>query len=66
MKKVQPQKHFTIGINDDVTHASLEYDPSFSIEDPHTARAMFYGGVGSPALQRADADHPKEIEIPRN
>lgn len=38
-----PQNHFTIGINDDVTHTSLDYDPTFSTEDPETVRAMFYG-----------------------
>ena len=35
--------HFTIGINDDVTHTSLDYDPAFSTEDPATVRAVFYG-----------------------
>ena len=27
MKKAEPKNHFTIGINDDVSHTSLEYDP---------------------------------------
>ena len=37
-------KHgFTIGINDDVTHLSLPYDPSYSIESDKVVRAMFYG-----------------------
>ncbi|MFN9952904.1 MAG: pyruvate:ferredoxin (flavodoxin) oxidoreductase, partial [bacterium] len=27
-----PKNHFTVGINDDVTHTSLEYDPEFNIE----------------------------------
>jgi pyruvate-ferredoxin/flavodoxin oxidoreductase len=35
--------HFTIGINDDVTHTSLNYDATFSTEAPETVRAMFYG-----------------------
>src|SRR5439155_655700 len=26
MRKAEPKNHFTIGINDDVTHTSLEYD----------------------------------------
>ena len=43
MLKDKPRNHFTIGINDDVTHTSLGYDPSFSTEDPKTVRAMFYG-----------------------
>ncbi|MEI6441616.1 MAG: pyruvate:ferredoxin (flavodoxin) oxidoreductase [Nostocales cyanobacterium ELA583] len=38
-----PKNHFTIGINDDVTHTSLEYNPEFNIEADHTVRAIFYG-----------------------
>ncbi len=41
--KDRPKNHFTIGIHDDVTHTSLDYDPAFSTEDPQTIRAMFYG-----------------------
>jgi len=41
--KKQPKNHFTIGIHDDVTHSSLEYDPSFSTESRDVVRAMFYG-----------------------
>jgi pyruvate-ferredoxin/flavodoxin oxidoreductase len=32
-----------VGINDDVSHASLPYDPAFSTEDPKTVRAVFFG-----------------------
>jgi pyruvate-ferredoxin/flavodoxin oxidoreductase len=38
-----PKNHFTIGIDDDVTHTSLNYDPGFSIEPETVVRAMFYG-----------------------
>jgi pyruvate-ferredoxin/flavodoxin oxidoreductase len=38
-----PMNHFTIGINDDVSHTSLDYDPEFSIEPEAVVRAMFYG-----------------------
>ncbi|HUP61934.1 MAG TPA: pyruvate:ferredoxin (flavodoxin) oxidoreductase [Thermoanaerobaculia bacterium] len=38
-----PPNHFTIGINDDVSHTSIDYDPSFSIEEPDVIRALFYG-----------------------
>jgi pyruvate-ferredoxin/flavodoxin oxidoreductase len=41
--KPAPKNHFTIGINDDVTHTSLAYDPGFSTEEPGTVRALFYG-----------------------
>jgi pyruvate-ferredoxin/flavodoxin oxidoreductase len=43
MAKARPRTGFTIGIQDDVTHTSLAYDPSFSTEDPDTVRAIFYG-----------------------
>ncbi|MBE9055608.1 pyruvate:ferredoxin (flavodoxin) oxidoreductase [Sphaerospermopsis sp. LEGE 08334] len=38
-----PKNHFTVGINDDVTHTSLEYDPEFNIEPDSIVRAIFYG-----------------------
>ena len=41
--KETPKNHFTVGINDDVTHTSLDYDPEFSSEDPKTVRCLFYG-----------------------
>ncbi len=43
LSKGRPKNHFTIGIYDDVTHTSLDYDPAFSTEDPDTVRAIFYG-----------------------
>src|SRR6266542_2357850 len=43
LKKPEPKNHFTIGINDDVTHTSLAYDSSFSIELPETVRCVFWG-----------------------
>jgi pyruvate-ferredoxin/flavodoxin oxidoreductase len=43
LKKDSPSNHFTIGINDDVTHTSLEYDPSFITEGDDVVRAMFFG-----------------------
>jgi pyruvate-ferredoxin/flavodoxin oxidoreductase len=43
LEKHRPKNHFTVGINDDVTHTSLEYEDSFSTEDPQTVRALFYG-----------------------
>ncbi|MDH5455764.1 MAG: pyruvate:ferredoxin (flavodoxin) oxidoreductase, partial [Gammaproteobacteria bacterium] len=41
--KDEPKNHFTIGINDDVTHTSLEFDPSFQIEGKDATRALFFG-----------------------
>jgi len=43
LKKPNPKNHFTIGIVDDVTNTSLDYDPEFSTADPKTTRAVFYG-----------------------
>ncbi len=43
LSKPQPKNHFTIGINDDVAHTSLDYDPSFMIEPDSVHRAVFYG-----------------------
>jgi pyruvate-ferredoxin/flavodoxin oxidoreductase len=39
----QPKNHFTVGIHDDVSHTSLDYDPEFSIEPDSVVRAIFYG-----------------------
>jgi pyruvate-ferredoxin/flavodoxin oxidoreductase len=38
-----PKNHFTVGINDDVSHTSLDYDRDFSVEPDSVVRAMFYG-----------------------
>ncbi len=43
LKKPQPKNGFTVGINDDVSHTSLDYDPAFSIEPDDVVRAVFYG-----------------------
>ena len=39
----RPKNHFTVGINDDVSHTSLEVDEKFSVEPPEVVRALFYG-----------------------
>lgn len=39
----KPKNHFTVGIHDDVTHTSLDYDSRFSTEPDSVVRAMFYG-----------------------
>jgi pyruvate-ferredoxin/flavodoxin oxidoreductase len=43
LAKPKPKNHFTIGINDDVAHTSLAYDPDFMIEPETVHRALFYG-----------------------
>jgi pyruvate-ferredoxin/flavodoxin oxidoreductase len=39
----RPKRRFTIGIDDDVSGSSVDYDPSFDIESPETIRAVFFG-----------------------
>ena len=39
----RPRRRFTIGIRDDVSGTSLDYDPSLDIEPPETVRAIFFG-----------------------
>ncbi len=43
LKKEHPKNHFTIGIDDDVTHTSLEYDKTFNLEEQHQFRGLFFG-----------------------
>ncbi|MBU1679969.1 MAG: pyruvate:ferredoxin (flavodoxin) oxidoreductase, partial [Bacteroidetes bacterium] len=43
LKAEKPKNHFTVGIHDDVTNTSLEFDPNFIIEGDDVVRAMFYG-----------------------
>ncbi|WP_448561801.1 pyruvate:ferredoxin (flavodoxin) oxidoreductase, partial [Trichothermofontia sp.] len=43
LSQAQPKNHFTIGIHDDLSHTSLEFDPSFSTEPASVVRALFYG-----------------------
>ena len=43
LKKPQPKNHFTIGINDDVSHTSLEYDPSFILDESEWRQGLFFG-----------------------
>ena len=43
LAQAAPKNHFTVGINDDVSHTSLAWDPEFSTEPDNVIRAMFYG-----------------------
>jgi pyruvate-ferredoxin/flavodoxin oxidoreductase len=38
-----PRNHFTIGITDDVSHTSLDYDPRFITEADGVVGCIFYG-----------------------
>jgi pyruvate-ferredoxin/flavodoxin oxidoreductase len=56
----EPKSHFTVGIDDDVTHTSLEYDPTFSIESEDTVRCVFWG-LGSDGTVGANKNSIKII-----
>ncbi len=43
LEKDAPKNHFTIGIKDDVTNHSLDYDPSFTLDAQHLFRGLFFG-----------------------
>ncbi|MDJ0618433.1 MAG: pyruvate:ferredoxin (flavodoxin) oxidoreductase [Calothrix sp. MO_192.B10] len=56
----EPKNHFTIGINDDVTHTSLDWQPQFSIAPDDLVQAMFYG-LGSDGTVGANKNSIKII-----
>ena len=60
MAKDAPKNHFTLGINDDVTGTSIDYDPTFNIEADDVVRAMFYG-LGSDGTVSANKNSIKII-----
>ena len=60
LKKDAPKNHFTIGINDDLTHHSIAWDPSFITEDPENTRAIFFG-LGSDGTVGANKNSIKII-----
>ena len=60
MKNNDPKNHFAVGINDDVTHASIDYDPSFNTETEDVTRAVFYG-LGSDGTVGANKNSIKII-----
>lgn len=55
-----PGNGFTVGIDDDVTHTSIAYDRSFSIEPDEVVRAVFYG-LGSDGTVGANKNSVKII-----
>jgi len=60
LTKGAPKNHFSVGIVDDVSNSSLEYDAAFSTEDPQTVRALFYG-LGSDGTVGANKNSIKII-----
>jgi len=60
MARPRPKPHFTVGINDDVTHLSLPVETEFDIEAPDVVRAVFYG-LGSDGTVGANKNSVKII-----
>jgi pyruvate-ferredoxin/flavodoxin oxidoreductase len=55
-----PKNHFSVGIVDDVTFNSIDYDPSFITEPPDQVRAVFWG-LGSDGTVSANKNSIKII-----
>jgi pyruvate-ferredoxin/flavodoxin oxidoreductase len=60
LKKSQPKNHFVVGIKDDVTNSSLDYDQNFITEPDSVVRAMFFG-LGSDGTVGANKNSIKII-----
>lgn len=58
--KDKPKNHYTIGIKDDVTHTSLEFDPKFRTKHNNRFAAVFYG-LGSDGTVGANKNSIKII-----
>ncbi len=56
----KPKNRFTIGINDDVTGLSLDYDPEWNVESGDRIECMFYG-LGSDGTVGANKNSIKII-----
>ncbi|MBT3252836.1 MAG: pyruvate:ferredoxin (flavodoxin) oxidoreductase [Candidatus Marinimicrobia bacterium] len=56
----KPKNHFTIGINDDVSHTSLDYDPEYRTTKGEVFRGLFYG-LGSDGTVGANKNSIKII-----
>ncbi len=60
LAQASPKNHFTIGIDDDLSHTSLPFDPEFSIEASDVVRAQFFG-LGSDGTVGANKESIKII-----
>jgi pyruvate-ferredoxin/flavodoxin oxidoreductase len=60
LAKSNPKEHFTVGINDDVTHTSLDFDPVFNILSDNTKQCVFFG-LGSDGTVGANKNSIKII-----
>ncbi len=56
----KPRRHFTVGIHDDVTHLSLDWDPGFTLRREGEVHAVFFG-LGSDGTVSANKNSIKII-----
>jgi len=59
LKKENPAEEFTLGINDDVTHLSLEADPNYTVKSDYTS--CLFWGLGSDGTVGANKNSVKII-----
>jgi len=60
LKADKPKNHFVVGINEDVTHSSLEYDHAFNTDSDDVFKGLFYG-LGSDGTVGASKNSIKII-----
>jgi pyruvate-ferredoxin/flavodoxin oxidoreductase len=60
MRQPRPKQHFTVGIYDDVTHLSIPWDSTMTVEPDDVTRAVFYG-LGSDGTVGANKNSVKII-----
>ncbi|MCJ7518685.1 MAG: pyruvate:ferredoxin (flavodoxin) oxidoreductase [Anaerolineaceae bacterium] len=60
LKKESPMNNFAVGIEDDLTGKSINYDPHFSIESDDTVRCVFFG-LGADGTVGANKNSTKII-----
>ena len=60
LKKEEPKRHFTVGIYDDVTHMSLEWEHDFALPSTEMFQAIFFG-LGSDGTVGANKNSIKII-----
>ena len=61
LTKENPKNQFTIGIHDDVTHTSLEWDPAFRVDAASGVNCAVFYGLGSDGTVSANKNTIKII-----
>ena len=60
LKSDKPRNHFTLGIQDDVLHSSIDFNPEFELASDGTTQAVFWG-LGSDGTVGANKNTIKII-----